>query len=59
MAIFVDETHTSRSRVDRHIQSHPRRAKANKQAATVEGSERMASMHGTIHVLHVTAREFV
>ena len=49
-------TPVDRSRVDRHIRSHPGRAKMNEQAATVEESEHMASMHGTI--LHVTAREF-
>ena len=49
-------TPADRSRVDRHIRLHPRRVKMNEQATTVEESERMASMHGTI--LHVTAREF-
>ena len=46
-------TPADRSQVDRHIRLHPRRAKTNNQTATVEESERMASMHGTI--LHVTA----
>ena len=52
----MNPTPVDRSRVNRHIRLHPRRVKTNEQAATVEESKHMASMHGTI--LHVTAREF-